>query len=200
MTLRARTCRNIRPYSYRTLSITPFSDGKHVNRVEQLSELVALQQQLTAQFQETLGLQITEVSGELRVVRSDLAQTQQALTSLVDRTTLIEATVENGHFAPVHKVFNWIGISTKGRQGKDTGVLLSSICKHEGYRDEFARKQVIHSVYPTCGSYTYELWAWFFDIMEHERPDVLKKVEAVRFTIWPSLKISIKNYKKKYCC
>ena len=200
LTLRARRCRSTQPYSYRTLSITPFSGSEHTGRVEELERFFALQQHLSAQFQETLGLQITEVSGELGVVRSDLAQTQQALTSLVTRTTLIEATIENGHFAPVHKVFNWIGISTEGKQGKDTGGLLSSICKHEGHRDEFAKKQVIHSVYPTCGSYTYELWAWFFDTMEHERPDVLKEVEAVRFTMWPSLKTKIENYKKKYCC
>ena len=158
-----------------------------------------MQQQLSAQFQETLGLQVTEVSGELRVVREDLAHTQQALQSIEDRTLLLEATVENGHFAPVHKVFNWVGISTTGKQGGETGSLLSDICRHQNYRDTFARKEVAHSIYPTCGSYTYELWAWFFDTMERKRPAVIKDVEAVTFTMWPSLKRRIKNYKEKYC-
>lgn len=182
------------------MSITPFSGDPHDDRVAQLEKLAAMSQQLTAHFQETLGLQITEVSGELRAVRTDLDQAREIVHGLEQRTKLIEASVENGYAAPVFKMFYWAGISEQGSRGGATGSLLTHVCEHFGNTDKFAKRMTVHPHFPKgCGSYSYELWAWYFDVTGQTKPEILREVFPVRFDMWQTLKRKLERYKEKYC-
>jgi len=183
------------------LSITPTNgpeDG-HAERLAYLAKLLASSQAIAAETQEFYGLELERLGGDMQAVQASIARTQSDVKSLQARVDGVEAREEVGTSLPTHKALTFAGIEEQPDQGNETGKLLSKICRQMGLRDEFCKKEVKHpGLRKPVGSYTYELWAWFFKEMGLQRPSFMEQVMPAQFTYWPSLKQSIANYKAKY--
>ncbi len=180
------------------MSITPFSDDNHLSRVARLEDLVVMQQGLSARFFETLGVELAEVSGELQIVKRAVTEQNEAIQKSNKRLDILEATVENGHSLPVHKMVVFIGIEESGRHTIELGGILSTVCEHFNYRDEFVRKETHHPCFKTVGSYTLELWSWILKELGYDFPTVLEGVIPACFTVPQRVQRRLDKYKQKY--
>ena len=180
------------------MSITPFSNDNHLQRVERLEDLVAVQQDLSARFLQTLGVELAEVSGEMQVVKRVVTEQHEAIQKSNRRLDILEATIENGHSLPVHKMVVFIGIKESGKHTIELGGILSAVCKHFNYRDEFVRKETHHPHFKPVGSYTYELWSWIIKELGYDFPAVLEGTVPACFTVPQRIQRRLDSYKQKY--